>query len=98
MLKTILLLAMFAGLSAQAPAPAPAYAEGQVWEYRTRPGEAGSLSGAHCDVARTVCRRAERAVVALDGTAEAVPNSEIVRYLNRLSDVLWLMARVEEKP
>lgn len=61
------------------------------------PGEAGSLSGAHCDVARTVCRRAERAVVALDGTPEAVPNAEIVRYLNRLSDVLWLMARVEEK-
>lgn len=61
------------------------------------PGEAGSLSGAHCDVARTVCRRAERAVVSLDGTPEAVPNPEIVRYLNRLSDVLWLMARVEEK-
>jgi cob(I)alamin adenosyltransferase len=62
------------------------------------PGEAGSLSGAHCDVARTVCRRAERAVVALDGTPEAVPNPDIVRYLNRLSDVLWLMARIEEKP
>lgn len=60
------------------------------------PGEAGSLSGAHCDVARTVCRRAERSVVSLDGTPEAVPNPEIVRYLNRLSDVLWLMARVEE--
>jgi cob(I)alamin adenosyltransferase len=61
------------------------------------PGEAGSLSGAHCDVARTVCRRAERAVVGLNGTPEAVPNEEIVRYLNRLSDVLWLMARMEEK-
>lgn len=61
------------------------------------PGAAGSLSGAHCDVARTVCRRAERAVVALNGTAEAVPNGEIVRYLNRLSDVLWLLARMEEK-
>jgi hypothetical protein len=43
MLKTILLLTMFVGLSAQAPAPAPAYAEGQVWDYRTRPGEEGSL-------------------------------------------------------
>lgn len=61
------------------------------------PGEAGSLSGAHCDVARTVCRRAERTVVALHDTTEAVPNPEIVRYLNRLSDVLWLMARMEEK-
>jgi cob(I)alamin adenosyltransferase len=60
------------------------------------PGEGGSLSGAHCDVARTVCRRAERMVVALHGTPEAVPNPEIVRYLNRLSDVLWLMARIEE--
>jgi cob(I)alamin adenosyltransferase len=48
-------------------------------------------------VARTVCRRAERAVVSLDGTPEALPNPNIVRYLNRLSDVLWLMARMEEK-
>jgi cob(I)alamin adenosyltransferase len=61
------------------------------------PGEAGSLSGAHCDLARTVCRRAERAVVALEGTPEAVSNPQIVSYLNRLSDVLWLMARIEEK-
>lgn len=61
------------------------------------PGEAGSLSGAHCDVARTVCRRAERAVVSLAETPEAVPNARIVRYLNRLSDVLWLLARMEEK-
>ncbi len=61
------------------------------------PGAAGSLSGAHCDVARTVCRRAERAVVSLHRTPEAVPNECIVKYLNRLSDVLWLMARMEEK-
>ena len=61
------------------------------------PGAEGSLSGAHCDMARTICRRAERAVVSLEGTAEEVPNVEIVRYLNRLSDVLWLLARMEEK-
>ena len=61
------------------------------------PGAAGSLSGAHCDVARTVCRRAERCVMDLAGTEDEVPNVEIVRYLNRLSDVLWLMARMEEK-
>ena len=61
------------------------------------PGAGGSLSGAHCDVARTVCRRAERSVMDLHGTEHAVPNPEIVRYLNRLSDVLWLMARLEEK-
>jgi len=61
------------------------------------PGEAGVLSGAHADVARTVCRRAERVVLDLHGTPDAVPNLEIVRYLNRLSDVLWLMARMEER-
>jgi cob(I)alamin adenosyltransferase len=61
------------------------------------PGEAGVMSGAHADVARTVCRRAERVVIDLDETAERVPNREIVRYLNRLSDVLWLMARWEER-
>lgn len=61
------------------------------------PGEGGSLGAAHCDVARTVCRRAERHVMDLHGTVEEVPNKEIIRYLNRLSDVLWLMARLEEK-
>lgn len=61
------------------------------------PGAGGGISGAHCDVARTVCRRAERTVMDLHETEHAVPNAEIVRYLNRLSDVLWLMARTEEK-
>ena len=61
------------------------------------PGEAGVMSGAYADVARTICRRAERTVVDLDGTVEAVPNAEIVRFLNRLSDVLWLIARWEER-
>ena len=61
------------------------------------PGAGGSLSGAHCDVARTICRRAERSVMDLQDTAHTVPNMEIVRYLNRLSDVLWLMARMEEQ-
>jgi cob(I)alamin adenosyltransferase len=40
------------------------------------------------DMARTICRRAERTVVALDGV-----NAEIIRYLNRLSDLCWLWAR-----
>jgi cob(I)alamin adenosyltransferase len=61
------------------------------------PGAEGALAGAHADLARTVCRRAERGVVQLEETPERVPNPEIVRYLNRLSDVLWLMARMEEK-
>jgi cob(I)alamin adenosyltransferase len=49
------------------------------------------------DVARTVCRRAERRVCALKQSGE-LKNGEIIIYLNRLSDVLWLVARwVETK-
>ena len=44
------------------------------------------------DVARTVCRRAERRVCELKFTDE-LRNQEIVLYLNRLSDLLWLFAR-----
>jgi cob(I)alamin adenosyltransferase len=57
------------------------------------PGE--TRSGAAYDVARTVCRRAERCVVRLMESGEAVePN--ILAYLNRLSDLLWLFARKAE--
>jgi cob(I)alamin adenosyltransferase len=61
------------------------------------PGEAGILSGAHADLARVACRRAERSVIDLDATPEAVQNRDLVRFLNRLSDVLWLIARWEER-
>lgn len=61
------------------------------------PGAKGSAAGAACDMARTVCRRAERSVLAMLGTADELPNPEVVRYLNRLSDVLWLLARWEER-
>ena len=44
------------------------------------------------DVARTVCRRAERHIAALAETISPV-NGEILRYLNRLSDLCWLWAR-----
>lgn len=44
------------------------------------------------DVARTICRRAERGVCALH-ERQQLRNPEIIIYLNRLSDVLWLMAR-----
>lgn len=44
------------------------------------------------DLARTICRRAERAVAALQD-----PNKEILRYLNRLSDFCWIVARYVEK-
>ena len=50
------------------------------------------------DLARTVCRRAERRVCALQEEA-TLRNSEIIVYMNRLSDWLWLLARwVEQKP
>lgn len=54
---------------------------------------AGSSGATQLHVARTVCRRAERAVVRLD--AEEAVRSEAVRYLNRLSDLLFVMARYE---
>lgn len=47
------------------------------------------------DLARTACRRAERRVCALLESGEPI-NGEIGIYLNRLSDVLWLMARWDE--
>ena len=53
----------------------------------------GGAAGATLHLARTVCRRAERAVVAL-GKVEPV-GSEVVRYLNRLSDLLFVMARAQ---
>ncbi|MFO1486473.1 MAG: cob(I)yrinic acid a,c-diamide adenosyltransferase [Verrucomicrobiaceae bacterium] len=61
------------------------------------PGEAGVMSGAYADLARVACRRAERNVIDLEGTRDGLPNAEIVRFLNRLADVLWLLARWEEK-
>lgn len=47
------------------------------------------------DVARTVCRRAERRVCVLQEAGE-LHNPEIIVYLNRLSDLLWLLARWAE--
>ncbi len=44
------------------------------------------------DVARTVCRRAERRVCALQ-ESDQLHNAEIIIYLNRLADLLWLFAR-----
>jgi len=57
------------------------------------PGE--NVLSAALDVARTTCRRAEREVCRLQEGGQN-QNPEIVIYLNRLSDVLWLMARWSE--
>ena len=54
------------------------------------PGD--NVLSAALDVARTTCRRAERRVCALH-EMDQLRNPEIIMYLNRLSDVLWLMAR-----
>ena len=57
------------------------------------PGSKGSSAGAHLEMARSICRRAERAVLSLD---DSCPNPILPAYLNRLSDLLWLLARKEE--
>lgn len=51
-----------------------------------------NLSSAALDVARTVCRRAERHVCNLHEAGQ-LQNPEIIVYLNRLADLLWLFAR-----
>jgi cob(I)alamin adenosyltransferase len=64
-----------------------------TYKHWATPGN--TLDAAALDVARTICRRAERRVVALADVGDYV-NPETVRYLNRLSDVLWLFARYAE--
>ena len=55
---------------------------------------AGGCPGAAAlHVARTVCRRAERTVVRLSGTKGS--EAELLAYLNRLSDLLFTLARLE---
>ena len=56
----------------------------------TLPG--GSLSSAHCHVARCICRRAERLIVYLNENETNV-NPLIIAYLNRLSDYLFTLSR-----
>lgn len=52
----------------------------------------GSMAAAQAHIARTVCRRAERSVVAL---AELHPvNPPVLQFLNRLSDLLFVLARL----
>lgn len=53
---------------------------------------AGGRAAAQCHLARTVCRRAERRVYSLSKVEEV--NSATIAYLNRLSDLLFVIARV----
>jgi cob(I)alamin adenosyltransferase len=55
----------------------------------------GSLGAATLQVARAVCRRAERRMVTL--AREEAVNTESIAYINRLSDALFVMARYENK-
>lgn len=52
-------------------------------------------NSAALDLARSICRRAERRVFDLQAAGE-LPNAEILIFLNRLSDLLWLLARRAE--
>ncbi len=53
----------------------------------------GGPVGASCHVARTVCRRAERRAVELSDTEHEQVRPEAIRYLNRLSDYLFVLGR-----
>ncbi len=53
----------------------------------------GTPAAAHLHLARTVCRRAERRAIAVEDG-----NPEVVRYLNRLSDLLFILARAANSP
>jgi cob(I)alamin adenosyltransferase len=52
----------------------------------------GGMAASCCHLARTVCRRAEREVIALGRAEEVRPQAQ--RYLNRLSDLLFVISRV----
>ncbi len=56
-----------------------------------------TMVSAALDIARTTCRRAERRVADLSAAIGAGVNPEISRYLNRLSDLCWLLGRYVEK-
>lgn len=54
-----------------------------------------SLLSANLHIARTICRRAERNIITLNRTAEINPS--LLKYVNRLSDLLYAIARFNEK-
>jgi cob(I)alamin adenosyltransferase len=58
------------------------------------PGE--TVASAALELARTILRRAERRAVTLQSAGQ-VPGTHLVRYLNRLADLLWVLARAAEQ-
>ena len=68
--------------------------EGRSFKHWSNPGD--TKESAPLDLARTICRRAERRVAGLMA-ADPNFNREILRYLNRLSDLCWLLARRAEE-
>ena len=55
----------------------------------------GGLAASHCHVARAICRRAERSLVSLN--KDKTVNKELMAYINRLSDYLFVLARAISK-
>jgi cob(I)alamin adenosyltransferase len=66
--------------------------EGQNISFKGWATPGSCVVSASLDVARTTARRAERRVVALHEAGQ-LDNAEIIIFLNRLSDLLWLFAR-----
>lgn len=62
------------------------------------PGEKAVLGAAHLDLARTVCRRAERVLAHFEADDfSKLPSKSVRIWVNRLSDLLWIAARAEER-
>ncbi len=57
--------------------------------------QGSNIKSAYLHVARTVCRRAERRIISLSGIANVDPL--VIKYVNRLSDCLYAMARFLEE-
>ncbi len=66
--------------------------DGQLPPLRNFVLPGGCILAAHLHTARTVCRRAERSVVALQKSEET--GEHVLVYMNRLSDLLFMMARL----
>lgn len=61
-----------------------------------RPGAEGCQARAAVDFARSVARRAERSILRLHESGEPVPEN-VRLFFNRLADLLWILARVEQE-